>query len=607
MKKITLSLFALAISSTLSINAHTFIDKLLVAAKIDGAQQVPSITTNASGVAGLTLNNAHDTLCVNINFTGLTGAANGLHIHEAAIGVNGPVVFDLTPFITGNKVSAVITGSTLSQSFISKLLSGSYYINIHTVANPGGEIRGQLLLETDASYYTNLNGAQQVPVVTTTAVGVGVFTLSKHQGILKFSMVANGLSGAITGAHLHTGAIGVNGPVTIDLTSFITGNKIVGEVNTATMTTFISDLKAGNIYLNIHTAANPGGEIRSQLKWYNQSLSFDAYLNGAQQTPSISVAGIGQANIRLTTKFDTLYYDVLANGLSGAITGAHFHKAPTGSSGPVVVDITPNINGNRITGIVTGTALSTSFIGDLLEAHLYINLHTAANANGEIRGQVQSFIRHGHIIEMSGGQQVPAVTTSATGGGIVSTDRNQENAHYMFTVSGLTPTAAHFHSGAAATTGGVLYDLSAALVNNGAFGYLKNTDAVPFTSINSLNMNHSMVYLNVHTTANPNGELRGQTEGYYSCSAAPNGIKDNAKNNFVKIFPNPAKDNLTLVFENNESRNIEIVDITGKVVMSATSESFEYKMNVSSLLTGMYIVKVRSQSGNVSLNKMAKD
>ncbi len=600
MKKIITSLVLLC--SVYFINAQVHVDQILISAKIDGAQQVPTVTTNASGVAGLFLNGNRDTLCLNINFTGLSGVPTGIHIHDGITGANGSVALDLAPFISGNKVTAVITGNTLSQAFIAKLLNGGFYINIHTTANPNGEIRGQLWPETDWAFYTALTGLEQVPPVVTTASGVGAFALSKHQGVLKFNVAMNGLSGSITGAHLHTGAIGVNGPVAIDLASFISGNKIQGEVNTATLTTFINDLKAGLIYLNIHTAANPNGEIRSQLRGYTQSIGMDAWFNGAQQSPSVTTSAYGQASVRLTTKFDSVYYDVQASGLSGAITAAHFHNAPAGSNGGVAHDISANINGNRITGSITGTALTTAFIKNLLKGELYINLHTAANPNGEIRGQVYSFLRHGHNIDLTGGQQVPAVTTSATGGGIVSTDRYQQSAHYMFTVSGLTPTATHFHNGALGANGGVAYDLTTAVTNNGAFGYWKNTDATPFNATHSSNMNQSLIYLNVHTTANANGEIRGQANGKYSCSAAPAGVKDNMLTNVSAIYPNPTSGVLNISFNDNSVKNIVITDITGKIMSTTQTENTEYTINMSDLTAGVYFLKINS-----SVHKIIKN
>jgi len=605
MKKIITSfmlLFSVAV-----VNAHVFVDQILISAKIDGTQQVPTVTTSATGVAGLFLNGNRDTLCVNINFTGLSGAPTGIHIHDALTGSNGPVVFDLGPFISGNKVSAIITGSTLSQSFIAKLLNGGYYINIHTTANPNGEIRGQLWPETDWAFYTALTGLEQGPPVVTTASGVGAFALIKHQGVLKFNIAMNGLSGAITGAHLHTAATGSNGPVAIDLAPFISGNKIQGEVNTATLTTFISDLKAGMIYLNVHTAANPNGEIRSQLRGYMQNIGLDAWFNGAQQSPSVTTSAYGQANVRLTTKFDSLYYDVQASGLSGAITGAHFHNAPAGSNGAVVWDISPNINGNRITGSITGTALTTALIRNMLEGELYINIHTAANPNGEIRGQVYSFLRHGHNLNLTGAQQVPAVTTTAQGGGIVSTDRYGESAHYMFTFNGLTQTGTHFHSGAGGTNGSVLYDLTPMISNNSAFGYWKNTDATAFTSINSLNMNHSMVYLNVHTAANANGEIRGQVDGQYSCSAAPAGIKNNSLTGIEAIYPNPTNGQLNIRFNDNSMRTIEIMDITGKTMSVTKTESTDQMVNMVDLTAGVYFIKISSSTNSTIVHKIIKN
>jgi hypothetical protein len=72
---------------------------------------------------------------------------------------------------------------------MSKLLSGSYYINVHTENNPAGEIRGQLALETDSRYTAIMNGLFEVPIVNTDARGLGIFTLNQKETNVHFKII----------------------------------------------------------------------------------------------------------------------------------------------------------------------------------------------------------------------------------------------------------------------------------------------------------------------------------------------------------------------------------------------------------------------------------
>ncbi len=80
-----------------------------------------------------------------ITYSGLTGPATMAHFHgPAATGKNGPVEVWLTP--KGEPVSSPIKGTaTLSPAEATQLEAGDLYINVHTKAHPGGEIRGQVM------------------------------------------------------------------------------------------------------------------------------------------------------------------------------------------------------------------------------------------------------------------------------------------------------------------------------------------------------------------------------------------------------------------------------------------------------------------------------
>ena len=107
-----------------------------------------------------------------------------------------------------------------------------------------------------------LSGAQEVPPVSTTASGSGRIVVAAD-GAVSGSVKTSGLDGTM--AHIHIGSPGANGPVIIPLTKGGDGSWMVppGAKLTADQ---MRSYQAGDLYVNVHTAANKGGEIRAQLK-----------------------------------------------------------------------------------------------------------------------------------------------------------------------------------------------------------------------------------------------------------------------------------------------------------------------------------------------------
>ena len=102
----------------------------------------PGITSSGKGAATATLDTATKTLTWDVEYSGLSGPATAAHIHGPADpGKDAGVV---VPF-TGSLASPIKGSATLTDAQIGQLESGKWYVNIHTAANKGGEIRGQLV------------------------------------------------------------------------------------------------------------------------------------------------------------------------------------------------------------------------------------------------------------------------------------------------------------------------------------------------------------------------------------------------------------------------------------------------------------------------------
>jgi hypothetical protein len=111
------------------------------AAAMSAASEVPPKTSAGSGDALATLDTTTKTLTYTVTFENLTGPASAAHFHgPAAPGANAGVQVPL-----GNNPTSPIHGSAkLTDAQITELEAGKWYVNVHTAANPGGEIRGQV-------------------------------------------------------------------------------------------------------------------------------------------------------------------------------------------------------------------------------------------------------------------------------------------------------------------------------------------------------------------------------------------------------------------------------------------------------------------------------
>lgn len=228
---------------------------------LTGAQEVPAVTnTTATGRGTFIVDPKTLVISGKVTTKGLTGTV--AHIHTGVAGVSGPPVVMLAETTAGSGIWEVPTGTVLSAANYELLLDGGLYVNVHSDAHPKGEIRGQI---GKIVRLTFLTGAQEVPAVTnTTATGSGTLIVDPRTHSISGSVTTKGLTGTV--AHIHTGAIGVSGPPIVMLVETTAGSGIwevpAGTVlSTANYELFFD----GGLYVNVHSDANPKGEIRGQI------------------------------------------------------------------------------------------------------------------------------------------------------------------------------------------------------------------------------------------------------------------------------------------------------------------------------------------------------
>jgi hypothetical protein len=112
-------------------------------AVLGGGEEVPAVTTAANGSGTLEVNTTTGAASGHLSIvTAPTSTIIAAHVQEGARGANGSIVIVLEN--SGSGVWSVPAGSTLSQAQVNSFSAGSLYFNVHTLANPNGEIRGQI-------------------------------------------------------------------------------------------------------------------------------------------------------------------------------------------------------------------------------------------------------------------------------------------------------------------------------------------------------------------------------------------------------------------------------------------------------------------------------
>jgi hypothetical protein len=390
-------------------------------ATINAAQENPATTSAATGNAVMFYNVATNTFDLVVSISGLTNTATNSHIHEGAVGANGPVV-------TGLGAEAVYTrsGNTLTATFhdvkhlgsATTLLKGGAYFNIHTAQFPGGEVRGQLIARP-VRLYANLSVAQEQAAFPATNLSglndfggaVMVYDPTSNQISLRSS--AYNFTNTMNNSHFHEGAPGVSGSVVQNLggnpnavagsaaTQLATYANTSGAIQGSYEGTYGGDpvkLLTGGAYLNYHSTTFSGGELRGQVQMANetpstrfinlsvrgfvgtgeQALITGIVVNGTEPVrtlitakgPSLSAFGISAplANPRLTL-YDSAGRQIATNDDVGTVAPgtelANIPGVPRNTLESALVVVLPPGNYTAIVTAASGTGVALLEVNDL--------------------------------------------------------------------------------------------------------------------------------------------------------------------------------------------------------------------------------------------------
>ena len=353
----------------------------------------PIANSNASGVASFIVLRGIDpggnfttaAVIFDANYSGFPAdmMLTGFHIHNGAAGINGPVVINTGIAGGANAVSVGPTGSgnlhyevfvtpedlqfNTEAGTVNMLFDNpnATYANIHTTTNPGGEIRSQVRTTDRMDFQVSMLSSNETPPITGVA-GDGVAKVSVYTarnsdasvagGAVLFDVNYRGFAAAttFTGLHIHDGAAGVAGLVTINTglsgTNSVTtttgsGNiyRLVTVASGAPLNTLSTITQnPENTYINLHTTVNPNGIVRNQL---------------AAASTAIPVIGAATSNPDGTLK-------TLAPGEIFTIYGTNLAKFRSDLNGFYLLNSLPaGLNGVTVT--VGGIAAPLYFVSPL--------------------------------------------------------------------------------------------------------------------------------------------------------------------------------------------------------------------------------------------------
>lgn len=326
----------------------------------------------------------------------------------------------------------------------------------------------------------------------TTSAATGTFAgiLSSDLKTLTYQITYGKLEGTFQAAHFHSALTG----------GVVQAITFSGNTATGTWSNIPDSLSrlffSGNIYVNIHSSTESGGEIRGNLN--PRQLAFIMKLDGTQAGTGSSGKGTGYATLSDDGTGD-IEYRITFAGLTGTYSQAHFHALP--STGIVHGFTTPD----SVTISGTWSNPPDSAYSLFLRNNIYVNIHSTTSPGGEIRSNALPVGELPFMATLDGAQAGTGSAAKGTAWAVLNASDLSVRYHATYAQLGGTYQQAHFHT---RTNGGIVHGVT---FSGNA------TTSGPWTSLTDVNLQDLVagrIYLNIHSTTSPGGEIAGDLMYY---------------------------------------------------------------------------------------------
>ncbi len=350
----------------------------------------------------------------------------------------------------------------------------------------------------------------------------------------------------------------------------------------------IAKLFRSQIYANIHTSASPGGEIRGSTSVVGEFPAAGSLTPVAGVTST--ALGTAWAVLRPNV---SVVYSATYQGLAGTYQAAHFHRLPSASVVQAVIFSNGHASG-------TWSGLTDQDVADFTAGRLYLNIHSSVATGGEIAAEL--IPNDGVVMATLDGAQAGTVSTGrGSAWGMFVND----SMAYALTFTGLQGTyqASHFHLAPAGT---VLAPITP-ILNNTAIGWWD-------PGVNFMNLLRGNVYVNVHSSTAPPGEIRGNLKlgsGTTVTGVEEMSIEVPQAFSLSQNYPNPFNPTTTIEFvlARAERVTLKVFNVLGQTVVTLVNEEREAGVHrttfdATKLTSGVYFYSLSGAAGSIQTKRM---
>ena len=256
---------------------------------------------------------------------------------------------------------------------------------------------------------------------------------------------------------------------------------------------------AGMFALSL-AACGGGSDFSSPPAPPNTFVTLPSSMSGDQELPPTVSGALGAGTLTLEAPTRLLSGSFNVNGMNA--TAGHIHLGNTGANGAIIVPMTASGTGTFT--VPASTVLTEQQAVAFANGGLYFNAHSTENPSGEVRGQIG---REVFAAQMSSAQEVPLNASLATGNGLLDFDATTKKITGRVTLTGMTATAAHIHTGVLGANGPIVFPMTQTAAGSGI--WITAEDAA-MTDAQITSLKAAGLYFNAHSAAFPGGEIRGQ-------------------------------------------------------------------------------------------------